>query len=76
VERIHHQWFPDKLMVSTFDRRIARETIETLRRMGHTVVERSAATRQGDAHSIWIDPKTKRRTGAADWRRGGSALGE
>jgi gamma-glutamyltranspeptidase/glutathione hydrolase len=30
----------------------------------------------GDAHSIWIDPKTGIRTGAADKRLDGKAAGE
>lgn len=74
VERIHHQWFPDALSVSTFDKRITKETVEALRELGHEVVARSAASRQGDAHTIWIDPKTRKRVGAADWRRGGLAM--
>lgn len=76
VERIHHQWFPDQLTVSSFDQRISAETVEKLRGLGHKVVVRAPTSKQGDAHSIWIDPKTRTRTGAADWRRGGSALAE
>ncbi len=75
VERVHHQWFPDKLSVSTFDKRISKETMEALRKMGHVVEARSSASKQGDAHTIWIEPKTMKRVGAADWRRGGAAMG-
>ena len=39
--------------------------------MGHKV----EATRQGDAHSIWIDPRTGRYFGAEDRRICGKALG-
>ena len=76
VERIHHQWFPDRLTVSTFDQRVTGETMEALRKLGHEVVARSAASRQGDAHTIWIDPRTGKRVGVADWRIGGAAMAD
>lgn len=75
VERIHHQWFPDKLLVETFDGRISPETAEALTRLGHHVELRGEGGTQGDAHTIWIDPGTGVYHGAADWRRGGSAMG-
>ena len=39
--------------------------------MGHKIV----GTRQGDAHSIWVDPKTGRYYGAEDRRINGKAAG-
>jgi gamma-glutamyltranspeptidase/glutathione hydrolase len=67
--RIHHQWFPDELRLeSTTDH---GETVAALRKMGHDV----SATKQGDAHSIWIDPKTGRYHGAEDRRLSGKSVG-
>jgi len=48
------------------------ELVKGLKALGHSVSE----DKQGDAHSIWIDPKTGQRTGAADKRRDGKAVGE
>ena len=42
-----------------------------LRALGHTV----QGTRQGDAHSIWVEPKTGVYWGAADRRISGKAAG-
>jgi gamma-glutamyltranspeptidase/glutathione hydrolase len=67
--RLHHAWFPDEARfeaTSTYS-----QAIERLRRMGHTVI----GTRQGDAHSIWVDAKTGRYYGAADRRIDGKAAG-
>jgi gamma-glutamyltranspeptidase/glutathione hydrolase len=49
---------------------ITEELIESLEAMGHTI-----KGRQGDAHSILIDPMTGLYYGAADKRRQGSAIG-
>jgi len=51
LARLHHQWMPDR--VSVEDNQLPAETLERLRGMGHDV---RTATRQGDAHSIWIAP--------------------
>jgi gamma-glutamyltranspeptidase / glutathione hydrolase len=68
--RTHHQWFPD---AATFEGvKAYPELVAKLKAMGHTITE----SRQGDAHSIWIDPKTGVRVGAADKRRDGKAVGE
>jgi gamma-glutamyltranspeptidase/glutathione hydrolase len=67
--RLHHAWFPDEARfeaTSTY-----AQAVERLRRMGHTVI----GTRQGDAHSIWVDAKTGRYYGAADRRIDGKAAG-
>jgi gamma-glutamyltranspeptidase/glutathione hydrolase len=67
--RLHHQWFPDEVHfegVGDYP-----EVVSRLRAMGHRVI----GVRQGDAHSIWIDPRTGRYYGAADHRISGKALG-
>jgi gamma-glutamyltranspeptidase/glutathione hydrolase len=67
--RLHHQWFPDE---ARFEGRSEYpELVEKLRAMGHTIV----GSRQGDAHSIWVDPKTGKFYGAADQRISGKAAG-
>jgi len=48
--RIHHQWMPDR--VSIEEGGVSPETIARLKEMGHDV---SFTTRQGDAHTIWVD---------------------
>jgi gamma-glutamyltranspeptidase/glutathione hydrolase len=63
--RLHHQWFPDATRFEAIAEH--RDTVQKLRAMGHTIV----GTRQGDAHSIWIDPKTGRYYGAEDRRISG-----
>jgi gamma-glutamyltranspeptidase/glutathione hydrolase len=67
--RLHHQWFPD--VVRFEGMKEYPELVEKLQVMGHAV----AAHRQGDAHTIWIDPKTGRYHGAADKRLDGKAAG-
>jgi gamma-glutamyltranspeptidase/glutathione hydrolase len=67
--RLHHQWFPD---AARFEgNRRYPETMQKLKQMGHTI----QGTRQGDAHSIWVDPRTGRYYGAADRRIDGRAAG-
>jgi gamma-glutamyltranspeptidase/glutathione hydrolase len=61
--RLHHQWLPD---VATFEHdALADSTLSRLRGMGHTVEQRG---RQGDAHTIIFDAKTKTAYGANDRR--------
>jgi gamma-glutamyltranspeptidase/glutathione hydrolase len=67
--RLHHQWFPDVVRFEGRDR--FPETVARLRQMGHMV----EGTRQGDAHSIWVNPKTGVYHGAADRRISGKAAG-
>jgi gamma-glutamyltranspeptidase/glutathione hydrolase len=67
--RLHHSWFPDEVRFEATAE--YAQAMERLRAMGHTVV----GTRQGDAHSIWVDPKTGRYFGAADRRIDGKAAG-
>ncbi len=67
--RLHHQWFPDEVRfegISQFPK-----TVAALRALGHQV----SGTRQGDAHTIWVNPRTGGYVGAADKRLSGSSLG-
>jgi gamma-glutamyltranspeptidase/glutathione hydrolase len=68
--RLHHQWFPDQ--ISFEGRKSHPAAVETLRKMGHRVV---GEARQGDAHSIWVNPATGGYVGAADKRLSGKAAG-
>ncbi len=67
--RMHHQWFPDAIRFEGVYEHAA--TVKALRKMGHTV----NYARQGDAHSIWVNPKTGGYVGAADKRINGKAAG-
>jgi gamma-glutamyltranspeptidase/glutathione hydrolase len=65
--RLHHQWLPD---VATFEQdAVPDSTLEHLRAMGHTVEQRG---RQGDAHTIVFDAKTRTAYGANDRRSANS----
>lgn len=66
--RQHHQWFPDELQVERAD----AECVKKLEAFGHKV---KAVRQQGDAHSIWIDPRSGTYHGAADRRVNGKAAG-
>ncbi len=66
--RQHHQWFPDRIYLEDIDAAPHSKVADTLRRMGHEVVNRSG---QGSAHSISIDRKTALLVGVSDRRRGG-----
>src|SRR5262249_5899095 len=63
--RIHHQWFPD---IARFEGvNDYASAVKRLQEMGHKV----QGTRQGDAHTIGIDPRTGVFRGAEDRRIGG-----
>jgi gamma-glutamyltranspeptidase/glutathione hydrolase len=62
LPRLHHQWMPDRVTVEAGGFEPA--TLDALRGLGHEV---TTATRQGDAHSIWIAPDG-RVVGANDTR--------
>ena len=53
--RFHHQWFPDKVYFEDAGNTRYDAHMKKLRTMGHEISSKS----QGDAHSIFIDPKTK-----------------
>ncbi len=63
--RSHHSWFPDEMNFEGVKQH--PETVKKLRQMGHHIT----ANRQGDAHSIWVNPKTGIYHGAADKRLSG-----
>jgi gamma-glutamyltranspeptidase/glutathione hydrolase len=65
--RQHHQWFPDRLSLESAPAVVTNR----LKAMGHTLAE----AKQGDAHTIRIDPKTGVYQGAADKRLNGKASG-
>jgi gamma-glutamyltranspeptidase/glutathione hydrolase len=67
--RQHHQWFPDELRLEEGDG--VSKAVEPLRTLGHRI----ARGKQGDAHSIRVDPMTGRYYGAADRRISGKAAG-
>jgi len=67
--RLHHPWFPDEARFEGTSAHAA--AVARLRAMGHAV----SGTRQGDAHTIWVDPKTGRYVGAEDRRIDGKAAG-
>jgi gamma-glutamyltranspeptidase/glutathione hydrolase len=70
LPRIHHQWFPDEVKLERMSE--YAETAAALKKLGHRVANSS---KQGDAHSIWVNPKTGRLIGAADKRLSGYAAG-
>jgi gamma-glutamyltranspeptidase/glutathione hydrolase len=63
--RLHHPWFPDVARFEGMYR--LPEVMARLRQMGHTI----QGTQQGDAHSIWVDPRTGHYFGAEDRRISG-----
>ncbi|OAI40084.1 hypothetical protein AYO40_05195 [Planctomycetaceae bacterium SCGC AG-212-D15] len=67
--RLHHQWLPDDAHFEGASQ--YREAMSKLRAMGHDI----GGGRQGDAHSIYVDPKTGNIFGAADRRISGKAAG-
>lgn len=67
--RTHHQWFPDELKFEGTKQHM--DTVKALQTMGHRV----SYAKQGDCHSIWINPKTGGYIGAADKRLSGMTSG-
>jgi gamma-glutamyltranspeptidase/glutathione hydrolase len=68
-----HEWMPDVLNIEL--KNVPDDVIHSLRGMGHTFGESAWPWRQGDAHSIFVDPKTGLYYGAADGRSEGAAIG-
>jgi gamma-glutamyltranspeptidase/glutathione hydrolase len=64
--RLHHQWFPDRIEVEAAFAVKYPAAIAGLKKLGHPIVQ---VRDQGDAHSIWLDPKTGKYQGAIDPRR-------
>jgi gamma-glutamyltranspeptidase/glutathione hydrolase len=67
--RMNHQWFPDVIQFEGTKQ--YADAVAKLKAMGHRV----SFAKQGDAHSIWINPKTGGYVGAADKRLSGKAVG-
>jgi gamma-glutamyltranspeptidase / glutathione hydrolase len=67
--RVHHQWMPDSLSYERYG--ISADTAAMLRAKGHVLKERVSyeGGYQGDAETIFVDPKTNLRHGAADPRK-------
>ena len=73
--RVHHSWFPDTLSVE-YD--VPADVIDGLTVQGHplkTTGYLNKPYRQGDGHSIMVDPETGYRLGAPDPRIEGAAFG-
>jgi gamma-glutamyltranspeptidase / glutathione hydrolase len=68
ARRQHHQWFPDELALEGKQKGL----MTVFKEYGH---ETKLNRKQGDAHSIWIDPATGLYHGAADHRLNGKAAG-
>lgn len=67
--RVHHQWMPDTLTYERYG--ISADTAALLIAQGHLLKERVSyeGGYQGDAETIFVDPKTHLRHGAADPRK-------
>jgi len=61
--RMHHQWLPDAITLE--EGAVPQDVLDALQAMGHDVTLRG---RQGDAHSILVDPATGVAYGANDRR--------
>ncbi|MDZ4782365.1 MAG: gamma-glutamyltransferase [Planctomycetia bacterium] len=70
--RWHHQWLPDETIFERSADSAYRAAIQRLKLMGHKT---KLSDVQGSAHSIYVDPKSKKRIGAVDLRRTGHAAG-
>jgi len=72
ANRIHHQWMPDEIFFEPNG--LNADTRAALEKMGHTFRDHPEP-HISDANAVMIDPKTGRRIGASDPRRGGTAVG-
>ncbi len=70
--RMHHQWFPDRLQVEAALAAEHPKAIAALEKRGHKVQKVRA---QGDAHSIWLEPRTGTYQGVRDRRRAARPAG-
>jgi gamma-glutamyltranspeptidase/glutathione hydrolase len=67
--RLHHAWFPDEVRFEGAAE--YPEAVKGLEALGHAV----HSSGQGDAHTIWVDPRTGAYVGAEDRRIEGKASG-
>jgi gamma-glutamyltranspeptidase/glutathione hydrolase len=70
--RVHHAWYPDAIRLEPAWQETSPQLADALKQRGHAL---APAAKQGDAHSIWIDPQTSELVGAADRRIQGKAAG-
>ena len=70
--RIHHQWLPDEIYWEPNGTN--PDTRAALEKMGHKF-RAKPNEHISDANAVMIDPKSGRRIGASDPRRGGDAVG-
>jgi gamma-glutamyltranspeptidase / glutathione hydrolase len=70
--RVHHQWMPDTLTYEHYG--LSVDTAAILKAKGHDIKQRASyeGGYQGDAETIYVDPKTNLRYGAADPRKSDS----
>jgi gamma-glutamyltranspeptidase/glutathione hydrolase len=61
--RLDHEWLPDRITIETDG--VSADVVRALEAMGHHV---RFQDHQGQAHSIWIDPRTGQAVGAPDRR--------
>jgi gamma-glutamyltranspeptidase / glutathione hydrolase len=61
--RMHHQWLPDS--TSLEGGAISEEALSRLKEMGHNIRQQG---RQGDGHTIFVDPKSRIAYGVNDRR--------
>ena len=66
--RMHHQWFPDRILLEKIESPPHSEVAERLTKMGHVVENRPA---QGSAHTIIADQQSRSLVGISDFRRSG-----
>lgn len=69
--RLHHQWLPDELRLERGPDVQQAALVKALTERGHAVITH----RQGDAHSIFVDPRTGEYHPAEDRRIEGKAAG-
>jgi len=67
--RLHHQWFPDEVKFEGMAE--YPDVVKRLKEKGYIVI----SGKQGDAHTIWVNPKTGEYVGAEDRRVDGKAAG-
>ncbi len=70
--RMHHQWLPDQVRAEPALLEQHAAAIDQLRARDHDF---GKPAKQGDAHSIWIDPATGEIVAVADGRVSGKAAG-
>lgn len=71
--RLHHQWLPDQVRYEPLLAEEHPAALVQLRKLGHRLTDRPM--KQGDAHTIWIDPAGGELLAAPDRRISGSASG-